>query len=118
MAKVKKDFYCIKTKKAYKVGDTYKGKRTDLGKYLDLKSEQVFKRQFNLQNPDPLLGWGFILSISIMIKVLKGFYSDHKRYIKGDKVSFDKKTEKLLVKTEYAKFIKEDKRLRIELETI
>ena len=32
--KVKKDFYCIKTKKAYKKGDEYKGKRKDLDHVL------------------------------------------------------------------------------------
>jgi hypothetical protein len=30
MAKVKIGFYCIKSKKTYKAGDEYKGKRTDL----------------------------------------------------------------------------------------
>ncbi len=33
--KVIKEFYCIKEKKSYKVGDEYTGKRTDLGHLLE-----------------------------------------------------------------------------------
>ena len=35
--KVIKQFYCIKDKITYKVGDEYKGKRTDLKDYLEQK---------------------------------------------------------------------------------
>lgn len=34
--KVAKDFFCIKEKKAYKIGDEYKGKRTDINHILDI----------------------------------------------------------------------------------
>ena len=34
MAKVAIPFYCIKTKKSYKAGEEYKGKRTDLGPFM------------------------------------------------------------------------------------
>jgi len=37
MAKVKKQFYCTHEKKAYKVGNEYKGKRKDLKEYLENK---------------------------------------------------------------------------------
>ncbi len=33
--KVKKEFYCIQEKKSYKEGDTYTGKRKDLGAFLE-----------------------------------------------------------------------------------
>jgi len=34
MAKVLKDFYCIKEKKSYKKGEQYTGKRTDIDHLL------------------------------------------------------------------------------------
>lgn len=40
MRKVAKDFYCIKTKKTYKKGDTYKGKRKDLDHVLEPSKKQ------------------------------------------------------------------------------
>ena len=40
--KVTKDFYCRKENKKYLKGDTYKGKRKDLGDYLT-KPEKVTK---------------------------------------------------------------------------
>lgn len=35
--KVIKEFFCTQEKKAYKVGDTYTGKRTDIKDYLEGK---------------------------------------------------------------------------------
>ena len=35
MAKVKKEFFCIKERKTYKVGNEYKGKRKDIKEYLE-----------------------------------------------------------------------------------
>ena len=42
---VVKDFYCTQEKKAYKIGDLYKGKRTDLShlfeKEIEIEAEVV-----------------------------------------------------------------------------
>lgn len=40
MSKVKIPFYCIKTKKSYKKGDEYKGKRKDLAHVMYKDGEQ------------------------------------------------------------------------------
>lgn len=40
MAKVIKDFFCIETKVAYKVGDEYKGTRTDLDHVLEAEKKE------------------------------------------------------------------------------
>jgi len=39
MAKVKKQFFCIKEKKTYYVGDEYKGKRKDLSHVLEMEDK-------------------------------------------------------------------------------
>ncbi len=44
MAKVIKQFFCIKTKKNYNVGDEYKGKRKDLGDFLEKKTTKTPKK--------------------------------------------------------------------------
>lgn len=44
MRKVKIDFFCIKTKKSYKKGDVYKGKRTDINHVLEPKKKKEDKR--------------------------------------------------------------------------
>jgi len=43
MAKVKIGFYCIQEKKTYRVGDTYTGKRTDLGHLLEEDKRRKLK---------------------------------------------------------------------------
>lgn len=39
--KIKKDFFCIQTKIAYKKGDEYKGKRKDLGHVLEAPKKKA-----------------------------------------------------------------------------
>jgi hypothetical protein len=43
MSKVKINFFCIQEKKAYKKGDEYKGKRTDLGHLLEVPKSKAKK---------------------------------------------------------------------------
>ncbi len=50
MRKVKTDFFCIKTKKKYKKGDDYKGKRTDINHVLEPEEVQKPKKE-NKQHP-------------------------------------------------------------------
>lgn len=40
MRKVKIDFFCIQEKKAYKAGEDYTGKRTDLDHVLEPETKQ------------------------------------------------------------------------------
>lgn len=54
-----------------------------------------------------------------MIEVLKGFHklSSNKQYSIGDKVSLDSDNESKLVKNGFAKFVKQDKKKKVKLET-
>jgi len=42
--KVSKGFYCSQEKKSYKEGDEYKGKRKDLGDYLEAPKKKAEKK--------------------------------------------------------------------------
>lgn len=43
--KVIKEFFCIQEKVSYKVGDEYKGKRTDLGHVLEAPKKKEAKKK-------------------------------------------------------------------------
>lgn len=49
MAKVIKEFFCSVEKKAYKVGDDYKGDRKDLTDYLEAPKQQTKEKKIKQQ---------------------------------------------------------------------
>ncbi len=51
MRKVKTDFFCVKTKKNYEVGDEYRGKRTDLDHVLEPESKPEPPKKEDKQHP-------------------------------------------------------------------
>lgn len=52
MAKVIKDFFCIKEKKSYKKGEEYKGERTDIDHLLEPK-KKVLKPELKNKPASP-----------------------------------------------------------------
>jgi len=43
--KVSKPFFCIQSKKSYNIGDEYKGKRKDLGAFLEKPKKAASKKK-------------------------------------------------------------------------
>jgi len=50
---VKKKFYCIQTKKKYKVGQKYSGKRTDLSDFLSEEKPTASKPKASPKTSSP-----------------------------------------------------------------
>jgi hypothetical protein len=51
MAKVKKQFFCVKEKKTYFVGDDYKGERKDLSHVLEMEDKGLVPKTSTKKRP-------------------------------------------------------------------
>ncbi len=51
MAKVKKQFFCVKERKTYFVGDEYSGDRKDLSHVLEMEDKSIVPKTVTKKRP-------------------------------------------------------------------